>query len=203
MRPRYTAPMAVLAAIIGIATVFHPQAEVNARSETSFGIHCGSERWSAKTLADGTYLSTSIIATSVEALRPLPRPAGVDGFDSPRARSEQQVYRVQAELLGFKLENDQDIHLVLAQPGNRSATIIAEIPDPKCMRGAGQDAIDAVGRVRLAFVRAFGIPPVTHFAIAYKPVTVIGPAFFDFDHEQSGLAPNAIEIHPVIGIETQ
>ena len=44
------------------------------------------------------------------------------------------------------------------------------------------------------------IPPATHFRIAYKPITVVGPAFFDFLHGQDGLAPNGIEVNPVLAI---
>jgi hypothetical protein len=28
---------------------------------------------------------------------------------------------------------------------------------------------------------------------------VTGVAFFDFDHGQTGVAPNAIELHPILG----
>jgi hypothetical protein len=28
---------------------------------------------------------------------------------------------------------------------------------------------------------------------------VTGVAFFDFDHGQEGVAPNAIELHPILG----
>ncbi len=58
---------------------------------------------------------------------------------------------------------------------------------------------EANGRF-LAGPRSGGIPPVTHFRIAYQPITVVGPAFFDFLHGQDGLAPNGIEIHPVLAI---
>jgi len=36
---------------------------------------------------------------------------------------------------------------------------------------------------------------------ASESVTVRGPGFFDFAHGQDGVAPNAIELHPVISIE--
>jgi hypothetical protein len=28
---------------------------------------------------------------------------------------------------------------------------------------------------------------------------IAGVAFFDFDHGQTGVAPNAIELHPILG----
>ncbi len=162
---------------------------------------CGRERWSAKVLSDGVAINVAHPAVAtVDKLRTLPRPPGVEGFDAPRVPAEQRVYRVQAELLGFKLEKDGDIHLVIAQPGDRARTMIAEIPNPRCMEGAAPVYIQDVARTRLAFVKTYGIPPVTHFRIAYRPITVVGPAFFDFLHGQDGLAPNGVEIHPMLAI---
>lgn len=104
-----------------------------------------------------------------------------------------------AELLGFKLESDGDIHLVIAQPGNRADTMIAEIPDPNCMDAAPAAYVHD-GESGLAFVKAYGIPPVREFRIAYRPIMLTGPAFFDFPHGQDGLAPTGIEIHPVLAV---
>ena len=161
---------------------------------------CGRERWSAKVLADGTTISASAFSTSVDALRALPRPYDVSGFDAPRVPAERRLYRVDAELLGFKLESDGDIHLVIAQPGNRARTMIAEIPDQNCMDGAPAVYVRDVEQARLQFVKSYGIPPVRTFRLAYRPITLTGPAFFDFLHGQDGLAPTGIEIHPVLAV---
>lgn len=32
----------------------------------------------------------------------------------------------------------------------------------------------------------------------FRSARVTGVAFFDFDHGQTGVAPNAIELHPVL-----
>jgi hypothetical protein len=37
-------------------------------------------------------------------------------------------------------------------------------------------------------------------APADEPVSLAGVGFFDFRHHQTGLAPNAIELHPVLDI---
>lgn len=161
---------------------------------------CGRERWSAKTLADGTMISASALSTSVDALRTLPRPYGIGGFDAPRVAAERRLYRVSAELLGFKLESDGDIHLVIAQSGDRAHTMVAEIPDPQCMDGAPTAYVRDVEQARLAFVKTYGIPPVRTFRLAYRPIALTGPVFFDFLHGQDGLAPTGIEIHPVLGV---
>jgi hypothetical protein len=34
-------------------------------------------------------------------------------------------------------------------------------------------------------------------------IAICGIAFFDFKHGQDGVAPNAIELHPVLGFRVQ
>lgn len=163
---------------------------------------CGTERWSAKVLGDGTTLIDQIpTRVDVDYIRALPRPGGVDGFNEPRTIAELHDFRVQGELLGFKLEDDGDIHAVIAEDGNRGATLIAEIPDPRCMQGAREAYIREVARTRLAFIKRFGIPPFRSMRLAYAPIAVIGPPFFDFEHGQAGSSPNGAEIHPILGLE--
>lgn len=163
---------------------------------------CGRQRWAAKVLADASVLQLPPANVSIEALRSLPRPDDVDGFDAPRDAVERKTYRVRAELLGDKLEQDGDIHLILAQPGNRAQTMVAEIPDPNCMQGASRAYINDVAQARLAFVKSYGIPPVTHFRLQYAPITVTGALFFDFGHGQSGASPENAELHPVLAISS-
>ena len=59
---------------------------------------CGHSRWPAKVLADGVAIHATPINTSIDRLRSLPRPAGVDSLDAPRVAAERQVYRVRAVL---------------------------------------------------------------------------------------------------------
>lgn len=161
---------------------------------------CGVERWGAKVLSDGTAQLGGPHDATVARLRALPRPFG-EKYEGARVAAERVRYRIQGELLGFRLESDGDLHVVIADPGNRSATLVAEIPDPKCMIGAPPQYVREVEQARLEFVRAFGIPPIRHYALAYKPITIVGPAFYDFEHGQSGSAPNDIEIHPTLIVD--
>jgi hypothetical protein len=41
---------------------------------------------------------------------------------------------------------------------------------------------------------------LTFFQTVSIPVRVTGVGFFDFEHGQTGVAPNAIELHPVLDI---
>lgn len=161
---------------------------------------CGRERWDAKVLADGSGLFSPVSSVDVDYVRAIPRPWGVTGFDAGRVSAERHVYRIQGELLGFKVEDDGDIHAVIAQNGDRSATLVAEIPDPRCMEGAPAQYVRDVAQTRLAFVKRYGIPPYRSMRLAYQPITIVGPVFFDFEHGQTGSAPNNAEIHPVIGL---
>ncbi|HEU5214075.1 MAG TPA: hypothetical protein VFU30_00905 [Gaiellaceae bacterium] len=80
-------------------------------------------------------------------------------------------------------EADSDLHLVLQQGGNH---MIAEAPSPSCDRHA-----TPVRRRQMSVARG------TVRLCARARVT--GVAFFDLDHGQTGVAPNAIELHPILG----
>ena len=120
---------------------------------------CGRERWLAKILGDGTVPYGQIRTVDVNYLRALPRPGGVEGFDAPRVPAERRMYQVYDELLGFKVEDDGDIHAVIAESGDRSATVIVEIPDPRCMYGAPAAYVREVAHTRAAFGKTFRYSP--------------------------------------------
>jgi hypothetical protein len=82
-----------------------------------------------------------------------------------------------------RLEDDLDYHLVL-RSGSR--TMIAETPSPLCTKGA-----TAYRRRQMSDSR--------RVARICRRARVGGVAFFDFLHGQTGVAPNGIELHPVLG----
>jgi hypothetical protein len=167
---------------------------------------CAHARWPAKTLSDGVPIASVPIEGTVAQLRALPRPPGVDAFDAPRVQLERQVYTVRAQLLRFTFSPDGDIHLAIADPNDPQATMIAEIPDPRHMTGAPRRYRYEVATTRRAFVRAFGPPMLNAWHEVHREVVITGPIFFDIPRGQIGGraagAPNAIEIHPVLRIET-
>ena len=95
---------------------------------------------------------------------------------------ERNVYQVEAAVVLVRLEDDSDFHLVLR---DGSAQMIAESPLPACAPRATAIRRRQMRNVR-AVVRVCGRARVT------------GVAFFDFDHGQTGVAPNAIELHPIL-----
>jgi hypothetical protein len=50
---------------------------------------------------------------------------------------------------------------------------------------------------RRAFINRFGAPTTDWQHLGVKGL-VIGVGFFDIPHGQTGIAPNAIELHPVL-----
>ena len=48
------------------------------------------------------------------------------------------------------------------------------------------------------FVAACGMPSDTSFESLTGRATIRGVGFFDFLHGQTGVAPNGIELHPVL-----
>jgi hypothetical protein len=52
---------------------------------------------------------------------------------------------------------------------------------------------------RSALVRSCGAPNRSHFTDLTGQATITGVGFFDVLHGQTGVAPNGIELHPLLG----
>jgi hypothetical protein len=163
------------------------------------GQSCGEERWAVKTLSDKRegLVDFKPKNSSVSRLRKKPSP-GV-GSNTPRIKGvETTTYRVTAQLVEMKLEDDHDIHLVIASPGSGLATMIAEFPDTTCPGAKSSPKKAKMARARAALITACGQPSASDFTQLSGSATVTGVGFFDIPHGQSGVAPNAIELHPVL-----
>src|SRR5207253_7062084 len=190
----------VAAAIIVTLALLQPNWNRNEGASTATS--CSAKRWPVKTLADpaGRGLRLDRVqATTIEALRRLPaRP----GDESSRGGTvERTVYRVAARLVAAKvIGDDSDIHLVIADP-ETGGSMIAELPAFGCTVGATRRARLLMQGARVAFLRACGDPSSSDYTEYSRSsrATVTGVGFFDFLHGQRGVAPNAIELHPVIG----
>jgi hypothetical protein len=158
---------------------------------------CGVERWSVKVGTDpdaGLVNLSNPIRSSISALRVIPAPASPP-LNSRVAPTETTVYLVNGMMTFYKLEDDVDYHIVLQDPvGN---TIITEIPSPAC-DGTTSPFDAAVAAVRAKFDARFTATPT--FQNANLPVQMKGVGFFDFIHGQTGVAPNGIELHPILDI---
>jgi hypothetical protein len=156
---------------------------------------CGVERWSIKTGTDAGAHSVNqktLVPTNIFHLRTFPAPSS-PSVSSRVKPVEDTVYSVSAILLRYKYEADSDVHLVIADTGGR--TMIAEIPAPQCV-GASSPFLPSIRYVRSKFTSQFHPSDVWHRV--NTPIQIAGVGFFDFKHGQSGVAPNAIELHPVL-----
>jgi hypothetical protein len=160
---------------------------------------CGTERWSVKTLTDAA-ASKIAFATSksrtIEKLRHLKPPAILKG-STPRRASERTVYHVTALLMMMRREDDSDIHLVLADP-KLGGSMIAEFPASSCTVGADAKERTAMDSARDDLAAACGGLPGSTPRTLTGTATLTGVGFFDPIHGQAGVAPNGIELHPVL-----
>lgn len=168
--------------------------------------HCGTERWHIKTVDDPgvNHIVQTPKAATVAQLRQLSVP-GVYSRSNDTTRYapvEQMKYTVRARVVGFKEEADRDIHIEIADL-NTGATMIAEVPDPDCSTVQESGHAAQIAAARDTVVACFGTPPVSSSLKTFSGTTIVsftGVGFFDFIHTppQTGVAPNAIELHPVI-----
>ena len=194
MRARRPLMLILLVALLAAVAATTGTRQSPAQEETP--TQCGYERWAVKTLTDPAASQVNLAPkpATVEELTALPVPDGF-GRDAERLEPEFHVYTVTATLMEFKEEPDSDIHLVIV--GESGQPMIAEIPDPECVQGSR--VLPQIARARGQFVQRFGQPSRTWDRVD-APIRVTGVLFFDVDHGQSGVAPNAVELHPVIGI---
>src|SRR3954451_16868585 len=179
-----------------------------ARATTS---KCGEERWPVKTLSDPKVGDVDFTphATSVGRLRNKPDPHTKPS--TPRLDGvETTTYQVKARLIEFKREDDKDIHLVIGVPSSPSKTMIVEFPDTTCNGASSSPKKAQMASARSALTNACGQAPgpSSDFANLQGTATVTGVGFFDVKHgtPQTGVAPNNIELHPVLklsGIDCQ
>jgi hypothetical protein len=166
-------------------------------SEAVAAKKCGIERQPVKTGtdADAKKVELRAIDTTIATLRGMHNP--------PRAQLPQNARVAPVELTLYTLRNvtliyikgeaDGDYHMVLAD--ENGLTMIAESPADRCM-GASSPFRASAARARAAIEAALGKdqnPRKLH-----ETITVAGIDFFDFVHGQTGVAPNGIEIHPVL-----
>ncbi len=157
----------------------------------SYGSTCGSERWNIKTGTDSQAPSVSLVpqVTTIATLTALPAAGGGSSRESPTETTLWELKDV--TLTEIKSETDDDYHLVIADNANH--TMIAEIPSPGCDTGGAWTCFISKARSDLDAKYSPGSYPAA-------TVTIRGVGFFDFAHGQTGVAPNAIELHPVLQI---
>jgi hypothetical protein len=165
---------------------------------------CGSERWGVKTLTDAAAPKVrfdSVKATSVKRMRLLKAPTVLKATTARRAGAERTVYRVTVLLLEMRKEDDSDIHLVVADP-KLGKTMIVEFPSSTCTTGGNETERRAMRQARADLAAACGGESHSNPVTLAGRATITGVGYFDPIHGQTGVAPNGIELHPVLTFAT-
>jgi hypothetical protein len=157
---------------------------------------CGIERWAVKTGtdADAGQVSLVSVTTTVAQMVALQPPVSPPNANRV-APTELTDFTINATLTGFKLEADNDYHLVVSD-GRR--TMIVELPNPGCV-GSSSPFRPQISQARASFDRHYVAS--SSFQSVNVSVIVTGIGFFDRLHGQTGVAPNGVELHPVLSID--
>jgi hypothetical protein len=142
------------------------------------GYACGVERWAVKTLQDRPHL----LANRLTTVKYLVTRRPPSSLPATRLPFERHVFTVVARVTFVREEADSDYHFILQERGQH---MIAESPASYCDRGATLHYRRLMAQARRA-------------AKTCTRARVTGVAFFDTDHGQDGVAPNAIELHPIL-----
>jgi hypothetical protein len=158
---------------------------------------CGVERWTIKVGTDSQAPSIDLstyISTTIYNMLSSTRPASIPSTSRVAPRETNQ-YSVNGTLTQYKRETDSDYHLVIKDGSGR--TMIVEIPSPNCV-GSGSPFASRISNARAQFDAK--LTATSTFKSVTAPVTIRGIGFWDFLHGQTGVAPNGIEVHPVLNI---
>ena len=157
---------------------------------SSAALACGTERWPVKVGTDqdaGRVIQQPQPAT-IRDLVSFPAPPDPGARPNSRfAPTELTVFQIHGVLKIIKKEKDEDYHMVIADPNDPNLTMIVEAPNPPCAVGSAFEA--NIASVRATLDQQFG---EFHRLEPNVPVTVTGVAFFDFFHNQEGVAPNVM-----------
>ncbi|HEY6229770.1 MAG TPA: hypothetical protein VIW64_00785 [Pyrinomonadaceae bacterium] len=158
---------------------------------------CGGERWAVKTGADpdSNLIDTvSPASTTVTYLTSLTAPTVLP--DNNRIQpTETTLWVINATLKQYQKQADSDYHLLLVDGAGHQ--MIAEIPSPDCV-SASNKFYSGIVRARADFDARY--TATSSLKTANVPVQITGVGFFDYLAGQTGVAPNGIELHPVIDI---
>ena len=167
----------------------------------SFSQDCGVERWKIKTLSDTDTMMVkfdSVITSTVHEQVNIEAPFGrLFG----RIQSEYNVYSVECFLIGYKSEDDHDIHIIVEDIAT-DETMIVEIVDPECQNIKNNSRFPQMSETYLWFLKNIGKPGRSFIFLQQHPKVIItGVGFWDYLHGQKGMANNGRELHPVLKIQ--
>ena len=162
---------------------------------------CGTERWSVKTSADkdAGRVDFNPVVRSITELNAIPAPtrAELDAHPDTRFPAELKTYTVTGYLVGFKLEADEDFHIVVEDPASPGITMVVEMVSGNCVP---KGVVELATKLRASWEMRFGRAGKRFKKLPAHSVKVeiTGVGLFDFLHGQTGVAKNGFELHRVI-----
>jgi hypothetical protein len=186
-------------------------ATAHSRSSSASKLCGGEERWKIKTLSDSRAGGVRFDAPQRESIHYLitradPHVTADTLRDADGSHVETTVYHlVGARLVDARIEEDGDIHLVIRSK-YASDRMIVELPNVAC-KGARVSLRKAdLGQARADFATQCGLDAWETRTDRASPqpllgkASIVGVGFFDLKHPtpQSGVAPNNIELHPLL-----
>jgi hypothetical protein len=199
-------------ALAAIAMVVSATA-TSARSPaaSSRALLCGGDhRWDVKTLSDTASDLVRFDTPKRHTIKYLtsridPHVGAHTARDPDGKHVELTVYRVVGvQVVDARIEEDGDIHLVISDKDNRK--MIVEFPNTICKGAKVSAHKDEMKEARDSFATLCGVPTWrtrTKKASAREltgAAALEGVGFFDLKHgtPQVGVAPNNVELHPVL-----
>lgn len=189
---------AVLAALLGALASVTWTSATSAATSDLYRPACGHWRWLVKTGADADRrkVHRRPVMVTVRYLRTRPTPSFYPQYRRIRP-TELHTFQInRVRLVAFREEDDSDYHLIIKDSTGRS--MIAEIPAPGCVRAR------SLWRKEIRSVRSYFNHHYTvtrYWKDVHATIDIRGLGFFDELHGQAGVAPNGIELHPVIWIK--
>lgn len=159
---------------------------------------CGVERHDVKDLLDSPTLDTAVNVVTIPELIALKPPKKISNT-LPRQEQEKHIYLLTVLILGYKFEADQDFHVVVADPTDKTVTMIVEIPSPTCVKDPFKKVFTDERNFLINVQKRKPVGKMTWFK-SPLPAMVQGVLFFDKIHGQTGVAPNGVELHPLLAI---
>lgn len=163
-------------------------------------------RWKVRTGADpdASLVEEKPVPTTVEKLAAKRRPAEIKtpterypAYQDRRTEGvERTIFEVEAEIVACKLQMSRSYHLNLK--GKTGRTMIANCLDPQHV-DPGSRWAKQIAEVRKEIEEK--LKPGSAYTHGSWPVRITGIGFFNHVHGQSGVAPNGIELTPVLSIE--
>ncbi len=172
------------------------------------GVKCGVERWPVKTLTDeklSLLKLKPIKRKSITWLITREEPDEADKTDNARLIGiETMVFRVRGVVLGHVREDDKDFHVVIAEENDPSKTMIIEFPSSECKSVCNSGLVAKMNKSRNDYLAKVGKPTTKYKELTTRIlIEVTGVGFWDHKHgtPQHGVAPNNVELHPILSLK--